>query len=46
MLTGRAVRVVFGEVHFCFEIAAVVEGIRVQDDERYAPVVYVVVDEL
>ena len=43
---GRVVGVVLGEVHFGFEVAAVVEGVRVDDDESDVPVEDVIVVEL
>lgn len=44
--TWRAERVVLGEGHSCFQVAAVVEGVGVEYDESYAPFEEVVVDEL
>lgn len=43
---GRGVGVVGGEVHGGEEVAAVVEGVRVDDYEGDGPVEYVVVFEL
>ncbi len=43
---GRGVGVVWGEVHFGFEVAAVIEGIGVDDDEGDVPVENVVLVEL
>jgi hypothetical protein len=44
--TRWAVRVVFGEGEFRLEVAAVVEGVRVQHDKGGAPLKDVLVDEL
>jgi cytochrome c-type biogenesis protein CcmE len=38
--------IVAGEGHLGLEVAAVVEGVLVQHDERYAPLEDVFVDEL
>ncbi len=43
---GRGVGVVWGEVHLGFEVAAVIEGIGVDDDEGDVPVENVVLVEL
>ncbi len=43
---GRVVRVVAWEVHLGFEVAAVIKGVRVDDDESDVPVEDVVVVEL
>ena len=43
---GRGVGVVLGEVHLGFEVATVVEGIGVDDDESNVPVEDVIVVEL
>lgn len=43
---GRGVGVVLGEVHLGFEVATVVEGIGVDDDESDVPVEDVIVVEL
>lgn len=43
---GRGVRVVLREVHLGFEVAAVVEGVRVDDNEGDVPVEDVVFIEL
>ena len=42
---GRRVGVVAGELHGGFEVAAVVGGVRVEDDEGDAPFEDVFVDE-
>ena len=42
----RGVGVVLGEVHLGFEISAVIEGVRVDDDESNVPVEDVIVVEL
>ena len=44
--TWRTIGVVFREGHLGLEVAAIVEGIRVQHDERYAPLEDVVIDKL
>lgn len=44
--TRWAVRVVFRERHPCLEVAAVVEGVRVEHDESNAPLEDVIVDQL
>lgn len=43
---GRGVRVVVGEVHLGFEVATVVEGIRVDNDEGNIPVEDVIIVQL
>ena len=43
---GRRVGVVLGEVHLGFEVATVVEGVGVDDDESDVPVEDVIVVEL
>ena len=43
---GRVVRVVAWEVHLGFEVAAVIEGIGVDDDESDVPVEDVIIVEL
>ncbi len=43
---GRVVRVVAWEVHLGFEVAAVVKGVRVDDDESDVPVEDVIIVEL
>jgi hypothetical protein len=45
-LTRRLVRVFFGEGHLCFEIAAIVEGVRVDDDQGEIPLVHVLFIQL
>lgn len=44
--TGRGVGIVAGEGHFGLEVAAVVERVLVEHDERYAPLKDVLVDQL
>jgi hypothetical protein len=41
ILTWRLVWVIFGEGHLGLEIAAIIERVRVEDDECEIPVVYV-----
>ena len=43
---GRGVRIVLREVHLGFEVATVVEGIWVDDDESDVPIEDVIVVEL
>ena len=43
---GRSVWVILGEIHLGFEVATVVEGIRVDDDEGDVPVEDVIIVEL
>lgn len=40
---GRGVGVVVGEIHLGFEIAAVIEGIRIDDYECDVPVEYIII---
>lgn len=42
----RGIRVVVGEAHLGFEVATVVEGIRVDDDEGDVPVEDVIIMKL
>lgn len=44
--TRRDVRVVFWKGHLCFQVAAIVEGVGVEDQERDVPFEDVFVVEL
>lgn len=43
---GGGVRVIVGEIHLGFEVAAVIQGIGVDDDESDVPVEDVIIVEL
>ena len=43
---GWCVGVVLGESHFGFEVAAVIEGIGIDDDEGNVPVEDIIIVEL